>query len=51
MEFILVKLQAYSVQTRYVLQTDFATYPFRKMFRKIAALEEQFEQVHVVTAF
>ena len=54
MEVIFVKLQVYKVyrvQTGYLLQKDFATDSFRKMFRKLVALEEHFEKVYVVTAF
>ena len=43
MEFILAKLQAYITQNTTLLYTDFTTYTFWSMFRKLAALKKYFE--------
>ena len=52
MEFILVKLQGYIVQNATLLYTDFITYTFWSMIRKLAVLKKYFEkEVYAVQAF
>ena len=51
MDFISGKLQACGVQTGYLLETDFTTDAFWKMFQKLVVLKSIFQNVYGVTAF
>ena len=51
MEFILIKLQPYTAQTAIILSTDFTTYTFSSIFRRLAQNEYFEEKVYDVPTF